>query len=318
MNLSKNLYYLRKRDKITQEELAERLGVSRQSVSKWETGEAYPEMEKLVALCDLYRITLDELVKNDLTASENADNSANPEEAASNADAFISHMNAFSVKISLGVFLVLFGLSCCVAIGALSVGLQHAELIASVGAAVFLLFIAVAVFLFVFAGLSHDKFRKENPEIQSALPQDRINRFSKRFATAMACLVSAVILDVVILILITSFIETEVITVPNKEQAFALCAAAFLLLLSFIVGGFTYFGIQHSKYYVAEYNKENERDNAKHSERIDGICGVIMMTAAAVYLVLGFVWNLWHPGWVIFPVGGILCGIVSTIFRKKD
>lgn len=318
MNLSKNLYYLRKRDKITQEELAERLGVSRQSVSKWETGEAYPEMEKLVALCDLYHITLDELVKNDLTASENAENGENPKEAASNTDAFISHMNAFSVKISLGVFLVLFGLACCVAIGALSQGLPHEGLVASIGAAVFLLFIAAAVFLFVFAGLSHEKFRKENPVMENTLPQDQINRFSKRFAIAMACLVSAVILDVVILILITSLIEAETIFVPNKEQALALCAAVFLLILSFIVGGFTYFGIQHSKYYVSEYNKENERENAKRSEWVDGVCGVIMMTAAAVYLVLGFVWNLWHPGWVIFPVGGILCGIVSTLFKKKS
>lgn len=50
MSFAENLQYLRKRDKVTQEGLAETLGVSRQSVSKWETGEAYPETEKIIAL----------------------------------------------------------------------------------------------------------------------------------------------------------------------------------------------------------------------------------------------------------------------------
>ena len=41
---------------------------------------------------------------------------------------------------------------------------------------------------------------------------------------------------------------------------------------------------------------------------------IIMLLATAIYILLGFVWELWHPGWVIFPVGGILCGIISVIF----
>lgn len=46
------------------------------------------------------------------------------------------------------------------------------------------------------------------------------------------------------------------------------------------------------------------------------INAVTMLLATAIYLLLGFVWELWHPGWVIFPVGGIVCGIVSTILNK--
>ena len=43
---------------------------------------------------------------------------------------------------------------------------------------------------------------------------------------------------------------------------------------------------------------------------------ITMLLATAIYLLLGFVWELWHPGWVIFPVGGILCGIISAIFNS--
>jgi len=65
MSFSENLHYLRKRDKVTQEELADKLGVSRQSVSKWETGEAYPETDKLLLLCDLFGVSLDGLMRGD-------------------------------------------------------------------------------------------------------------------------------------------------------------------------------------------------------------------------------------------------------------
>lgn len=70
MAFSENLYYLRKKAKITQEELAAELDVSRQSVSKWETGEAYPETEKLVAICDKFGVSLDAMVRGDIAAEE--------------------------------------------------------------------------------------------------------------------------------------------------------------------------------------------------------------------------------------------------------
>ena len=66
MSFSENLYYLRKREGISQEELAEKLGVSRQAVSKWETGDAYPETEKIMMLCDRYGVTMDALMRGDV------------------------------------------------------------------------------------------------------------------------------------------------------------------------------------------------------------------------------------------------------------
>ena len=54
MNLSENLQNLRKAKGMSQEELAEKLDVSRQAVSKWETGETSPETEKIIMICDLF------------------------------------------------------------------------------------------------------------------------------------------------------------------------------------------------------------------------------------------------------------------------
>ena len=71
MRLGANLQYLRKlHGGMTQERLAERLAVSRQTVSKWETGEAYPELGKLMEISRLFSCTLDELLKSDMAVRE--------------------------------------------------------------------------------------------------------------------------------------------------------------------------------------------------------------------------------------------------------
>ena len=62
MGFHNKLYNLRKQKGLSQEELANRLNVSRQTVSKWEVGDSTPDMEKLIAISDLFKISLDELV----------------------------------------------------------------------------------------------------------------------------------------------------------------------------------------------------------------------------------------------------------------
>nr|WP_278749060.1 helix-turn-helix domain-containing protein [Bifidobacterium catenulatum] len=69
MSFKENLQYLRGSRNMTQEQLAMRLGVSRQAISKWESEKAYPEMDKLLMLCDMFGVTLDDLVMGDVRAS---------------------------------------------------------------------------------------------------------------------------------------------------------------------------------------------------------------------------------------------------------
>lgn len=64
MNFSEKLLTLRKANDLTQEELAEKLDVSRQSISKWESGQATPELEKIVAMSAIFDVTTDYLLKS--------------------------------------------------------------------------------------------------------------------------------------------------------------------------------------------------------------------------------------------------------------
>jgi len=70
MSFRKNLEYLRKTKKLSQEDLANKLGVSRQAVSKWESGAAYPETEKILTLCKLFECSLDDLMNDDIVEIE--------------------------------------------------------------------------------------------------------------------------------------------------------------------------------------------------------------------------------------------------------
>ena len=72
MSFGNNLQYLRKLKSLTQEDLSEKLKVSRQTISKWESDAAYPEMEKIFALSDLFNISLDKLLREDLMKKRDA------------------------------------------------------------------------------------------------------------------------------------------------------------------------------------------------------------------------------------------------------
>lgn len=79
MKLNEKIYYYRKQAKLSQEELAARVGVSRQAVSKWELGEATPEVDKLLALARVFGVTTDELLSESEPPEAEPDPAENPD-----------------------------------------------------------------------------------------------------------------------------------------------------------------------------------------------------------------------------------------------
>ena len=92
MSFSENLQFIRAQAGITQEQLAEQLDVSRQSVSKWEGAQSFPEMDTLLKICDLYDVNLDLLLRGSVEQSRVSD--------TARYDAF---MNRFARRVSLAV-----------------------------------------------------------------------------------------------------------------------------------------------------------------------------------------------------------------------
>ena len=78
---SERIYQFRRKSGLSQEQLAEKIGVSRQAISKWESGTSMPEFQKLLALSECFHITLDELVKDRGAEERTEETRSTPKEA---------------------------------------------------------------------------------------------------------------------------------------------------------------------------------------------------------------------------------------------
>ena len=307
MSLGQNLQFLRKRDNITQEQLAESLEVSRQSVSKWESDTSYPEMDKLIQLANLFHCSLDDLVQKDVSSQYIEDKN--------HYDQF---KNQHSKRITLGVGLILFGVTF---MGFLSAILPRnpgfdVDSLCGVG---FFLFLVVAVAIFIVSGLQNDHYEKKHPYIENFYTEEEKEVFHKKFTVMIT---SGVVLIISGLILMTGYeavisYDYKINSTINIEE---LAISLFMLFVTIAVVLFVYAGTQNSKYNINRYNLMHDHNSQtyKNGKKIGLICGCIMMAATMIFLACGFIWNLWSSAWIVYPIFGISCGITSTIINRNN
>lgn len=109
--LSERIYKFRRKSGLSQEQLAEKIGVSRQAISKWESGTSKPEIEKLLALSECFNISLDELVKDEVAKQETSEVPQKSEEDK------VSKV----VEMKVGIGLCLIGAICLILSGVMMV-----------------------------------------------------------------------------------------------------------------------------------------------------------------------------------------------------
>lgn len=304
MNFSENLQTLRKSRGISQEQLAERLDVSRQAVSKWETDGGYPEMDKLIQLCDIFGVTMDELIKGQIEIDK--------------TDVRLKHeknFNGLAKGIATGVFLIIFGVAMTTLFAYF--GLDE------VGTAIMFIFIAAAIALFVVFGMRNESYTRANPVLPEIYTPEECERYNTRvFPYFIAGGIALIFLG----ILLTTVSGMSYISWLPSEAATSI----MLALIAAAVWMFIYAGIMRSKYDVKDYNRERDFEQGikdtdppevvreKKLARLRGIiCGTVMLTATAVFLFIGMVFDIWEPTYVVFPIGGIICCIVVMLTKTK-
>ncbi|MCM1155274.1 MAG: helix-turn-helix domain-containing protein [Roseburia sp.] len=308
MSLGENLQFLRKKNDITQEQLAEKLDVSRQSISKWESDTTYPEMDKLIQLCQLFHVSMDDLVQKDVGTLYVEDKAKYDE-----------HFNLFSKMMALGTGLILLGVSIMLFLSGIGVGINAAmninEELCSI---VFFIFLIIAVAIFIVIGLQHDNFEKKNPYIENFYSAEEIEKFNKKFSYFIAAGVVLILISLVVFGGLESLFSG--IQRNSNIDLDSITGAIFLFFVAIAVTIFVYAGIQKSKYDIDYYNKihDKESDTYKKDKIKSGINGCLMMVAVIIYLICGFVFDGWGmPHIVIFPVFAILCAISSAIINMK-
>ena len=295
MAFSDNLQFIRVQAGVTQEQLAEQLDVSRQSVSKWESGASFPEMDTLLRICDLYSVNMDTLLRGSVEESRVSDTAR-----------YDDFMNRFSLRMALSISAIIAG----VALMILLRSFNPSDSFTMLAAALFMLIVTVSVVVIVASGIQYDNFRKKHPVIQDFYSEEEKDAFHQKFVWYIAGGVGAILFGVVLLIGVFAFL-------PEKEPYESISAAVFMLLISGAVFSFVYGGMQEDKYKIWKYNRDNnpEPDAKKELDMIGTVCGTVMLVATAIYVGLGFTRNAWGSAWWIFPVGGILCGVVSVVLN---
>ena len=93
----------------------------------------------------------------------------------------------------------------------------------------------------------------------------------------------------------------------------------FLILTAIGVGTIVYNGLGQVKYDIEGYNKENNPDfiSKKINNKIVTWCGCIMIFVTILFCIAGFVFQLWEICWIVYPVGGLLCGMIALIFQGQ-
>lgn len=296
MAFSDNLQFLRARQGQTQEQLAEILEVSRQSVSKWESAQSYPEMDTILRICDLYQVDLDTLLRGSVEDSMVEDTAQ-----------YDKFMNRFARRMAFSIGSIIAGVGLC--------GLLEAKGVDEYrSAAVLLLVIAVCVVVMVVSGLQNDNFRKAHPVIPDFYTQQERQDFRQKFIWFIAGGVGAILFDVALLLLFFS-------RFPEEEPFESYAISVFLLIVAGAVTALVYAGIQEEKYKIDKYNRDNSPtpEAQKRLNLIGTICGVIMTLTAALYVGLGLALDLWRTAWWVFAVAGILCAVVYIVLNPyKD
>ena len=305
MSLGENLQFLRKKDNITQEQLAEQLNVSRQSVSKWESDSAYPEMDKLLQLCNLFHCSMDDLVQKEISQVYIEDK----------AD-YDNHFNEFSKYVSLAVGIILFGLSVMNLIYGINYFFPNEIIKEDLCSMFFLIFVVIGVAILVLMGIRHEDFKKKNPFIINFYKEEEIDKFNRKFSVMVTTAVSLFIIDAIIFM----GAETAFPAIDENEYLESLIFCIFFLIIAAGVMLLVYAGIQKDKYDVNKYNQMNDKKSEvyKKDSLTGSVCGCIMLIATILYLIGGFVFSKWAmPTIVVFAIGGVCCAIADIIINIK-
>ena len=149
MNIGNKLSELRKSKHLSQEEAADKLGVTRQTISKWELDQSTPDFDKILPLCELYGISADELLGSSLRKEKNEENIELNLEDQKKKKAF---------GISIGILLYFF------AIVWIIVAIPYLQINPILSTGIFLLLCGIATFSIVYVSLVYGKKNKEKKE----------------------------------------------------------------------------------------------------------------------------------------------------------
>ncbi len=329
MILADKIIKLRKKNSWSQEELAEKMNVSRQAVSKWESAQTIPDLEKILQLSTLFGVTTDYLLKDEIEYEELTNDTSSDTTvkriSIEEANTYIEQRKKASLRIALATFLCILSPIVLIILSILS-ELPNpivSEITASaVGLTVLFGFIICAVPIYIYCGFKNQPYAFLDKNIPFELEYgvkgfvtEKKNAFRPTYI-AYNIIATCVCIFFVVPLVILSFTENEILV--------AVALALLMVIAGIGAGMFIVAGTQNASMQKllkeGEFTeKEKKRTGIKE---VVGFCYWGILTA--IFLTVSFLTNYWHLSWLIFAVGGVLFPIVMCICnliadkQKKD
>ncbi len=322
MSFRDNLQHLRATRNMTQEQLAMLVGVSRQSVTKWEAERAYPEMDKLIKITQIFDCTLDELVSGDLTGRAAEPAQAVPTVAAlADVCGYDEHKRSVALRIAAGVGIIIFG----VAVAALVEGLAPQPFDQDTFSAIATLVgIAVGLGILLPAAFADDAFSKAHPFIEDFYTSEEKEQVRRRFGTELALGIGAVLVGVAVGAIHDSRIFHAAFLALVALGVFVIVRAALasgrIDVEDYNVSALSELTEEEVASIVGEERAPAVLAKVRRNRKLGLVCGIIMLIATIVGLCLMF-WGMYEQNffqqyfWLAWCIGGLLCAIASAVLN---
>ncbi|QOY60590.1 helix-turn-helix transcriptional regulator [Thermophilibacter immobilis] len=331
MSFRDNLQHLRAMRNMTQEQLAMLLGVSRQSVTKWEAEKSYPEMDKLIKICHVFDCSLDELVQGDLTGrASDSGAAALVSGPPTDVCGYDEHLRLFANRISSGVAVIIAG----VALGTLADFLAGSYGFSDELSAIPILgAVALSLAFLIPAGMEHTAFKRSHPYVEDFYTQAEKGTARHDLAVALVAGVGLILVGCIP----SALMDGSAFEGGADTLFMAIVAVAVWMIVrwSMLYHGHDLSAYNREALWDAEVEDimaaqidEDRRERllaakrgraARKGEVTGGICGLIMLASTIVALV----WLFSSPAqtgsqasmpfWLPWPIGGISCGVVSIV-----
>ena len=344
MILADKIIELRKKNGWSQEELAEKLDVSRQSISKWEGAQSVPDMNRIIRLSEIFGVSTDFLLKDEIEFEDPAGpvgytattaGFAAESEAAGpcneldqrtvsmeEAVAFLDNKHEAAGRIAVGVLLCILSPVLLIVLAGLQeagrIGMSEAQA-AGIGLVVLILLIGIAVGLFVMTGLKGRRFEYFEQEAIETLygvdgmVRDRREKFRGTYTQQLVIGIVLCVLSCVPLFA-TMILYGEEDTVWNDSR-YAMAVGVLLVLVAvgvfLIVRACTVWGGFQMLLETGDYTRANKLENKKNEH----IGAIYWGAVTVIYLGWSFVTMHWHQTWIVWPIAGVAYGLLIAILR---
>ncbi len=318
MTLAEKITMLRKQKGWSQEELSNQMDVSRQSVSKWESGASAPELEKLIRMSQLFGVSTDYLLLDQPdTSQENTGFSRVRTLDRQEAEHCLSLRRRYARPISLAVsalivspvpLIFLSGL-CEYRQGALSENMAG-----GLGVILLLLIAAAAVWVLIRSGMSQSvltDLQKESfvlaPTVKTWV-QAQKQDFQKTFRAYISTCTLLCILSVIPLMIAAAF--------QTGGFSYIFCTCILLVIISVAVNGFVWSGCIQGSFQMLLQEESYSPEERAAERRLEPVAACYWCIATALYLGLSFVTMRWDRTWIVWPCAGVLYAAVIAIAKQ--